>query len=66
MTLMSNGIRRGRQIGGTTLKLGILLERLFNHFSERGFFQNARKEKATKLVDQKQDKWLFKNDVDIV
>lgn len=47
---------RGRRIGGTTLKLGIPLERLFHRFAEQGFFQNARKEKATKLVDQRQDK----------
>jgi group II intron reverse transcriptase/maturase len=57
---------RGQRIGGTTLKLGVPLERLFNRFAERGFFQKARKGKATKLVARRQDKWLFMSDVDIV
>ena len=57
---------RGQRIGGTTLKLGIPLERLFNRFAERGFFQKARKGKACKLVARRQDKWLFMSDVDIV
>jgi group II intron reverse transcriptase/maturase len=47
---------RGQRIGGTTLKLGVPLERLFNRFAERGFFQKARKGKATKLVARRQDK----------
>jgi hypothetical protein len=42
----------GRRIGGTTVKLGIPLKWLFNRFAERGFFQNARKGKATKLVTE--------------
>ena len=57
---------RGQRIGGTTLKLGVPLERLFNRFAERGFFQKARKGKATKLVARRQDKWLFMSDVHIV
>lgn len=57
---------RGQRKGGNSLKLGIPLERLFNRFAERGFFQKARKGKATKLVAQRQDKWLFMSSVDIV
>jgi hypothetical protein len=47
---------KGQRIGGTTLKLGVPLERLFNRFAERGFFQKARKGKSTKLVARRQDK----------
>jgi len=57
---------RGQRVGATTLKLGVPLKQLFNRFTERGFFQKARKGKATKLVARRQDKWLFMSDVDIV
>jgi len=47
---------RGQRVGGTTLKFSIPLKKLFERFSERGFFQLAKKGKQRKFVGRRQDK----------
>lgn len=52
---------KSQRIGDVVLKLAIPLERLFQKFTDRGFFQKVKNRKSTKYVGKRQDKWLFLN-----
>lgn len=41
------------------LKFGIPLERLFERYIDRGFFQKAERKKSVRFIPLRQDKWLF-------
>nr|QFP99063.1 cytochrome c oxidase subunit 1 [Rhizaria sp.] len=48
-----------QRVGQVTLKYGIPLERLFERYAERGFFQKSSKTNSKRFVARRQDKWLF-------
>jgi len=48
-----------QRVGDVVLKLGIPLERLFERYVDRGFFQRVKNKKAEKFVGRRVDKWLF-------
>jgi len=54
----STGRGKGR-VGDVVLKFGIPLERLFERYADRGFFQKVKNKKKFKFVGRRQDKWLF-------
>lgn len=58
-----------RRQGGTYLFFSVPLKKLFERFTDRGFFQlvSTSKGKETKYVGRRQDKWLFlKTDAEII
>jgi hypothetical protein len=48
-----------QRVGDSVLKFGIPLERLFERYTDRGFFQKVKKKKSVRFVPRRQDKWLF-------
>ena len=48
-----------QRVGDVILKFGIPLERLFERYADRGFFQKVKNKKSEKFVGRRQDKWLF-------
>lgn len=48
-----------QRVGNVVLKFGIPLEKLFERYADRGFFQKVKKKKSGKFVGRRQDKWLF-------
>jgi retron-type reverse transcriptase len=48
-----------QMVGDVSLKLGIPLERLFERYADRGFFQRVKNKKSVKFVGRRVDKWLF-------
>jgi len=48
-----------QRVGDVILKFAIPLEKIFERFSDRGFFQRVNNKKSTKFVGCRQDKWLF-------
>lgn len=50
-----------QRIGDVVLKFAVPLERLFQRFTDRGFFQLVKNRKSLKYVGKRQDKWLFLN-----
>lgn len=54
----SQGRSTGK-VGDVVLKFGIPLNRLFERYVDRGFFQRVKNKKSYKFVGRRQDKWLF-------
>jgi hypothetical protein len=52
---------KSRRVGGAVLRFAIPLERLFQRFADRGFFQLVKNRKSFKYVGRRVDKWLFLN-----
>jgi group II intron reverse transcriptase/maturase len=50
---------KSQRVGDVVLKFGIPLERLFERYADRGFFQKVKNKKSEKFVGRRQDKWLF-------
>lgn len=48
-----------QRVGDVVFKFGIPLERLFERYADRGFFQKVKNRKSEKFVGRRQDKWLF-------
>lgn len=48
-----------QRVGQSTLKFDVPLEKLFERYAERGFFQKSAKTSSKRLVARRQDKWLF-------
>jgi len=48
-----------QRVGDVVLKFGIPLERLFERYADRGFFQKVKNKKSEKFVGRRVDKWLF-------
>jgi retron-type reverse transcriptase len=48
-----------QRVGDVILKLGIPLERIFERYADRGFFQKVKNKKSEKFVGRRVDKWLF-------
>ena len=48
-----------QRVGDVVLKFGIPLERLFERYADRGFFQRVKNKKSEKFVGRRVDKWLF-------
>lgn len=48
-----------QRVGDVVLKFGIPLERLFERYADRGFFQKVKNNKSEKFVGRRVDKWLF-------
>lgn len=58
---------KSQRVGDVILKFAIPLERLFQRFSDRGFFQRITTKKKEKFVGKRVDKWLFlQNDYEII
>ena len=58
---------KSQRVGAVALKFAIPLERLFQRFTDRGFFQLVKNKKSSKYVGRRQDKWLFLNtDYDVL
>lgn len=55
----TNKNSNSRTFGDDVLKFGIPLERLFEQYADRGFFQKVKNKKFEKFVGRRQDKWLF-------
>lgn len=45
-----------QRVGDVVLKLGIPLERLFQRYADRGFFQKIKNKKSEKFVGRRVDK----------
>jgi Type II intron maturase len=55
-----NSVGSGKsKIGDVVLKFGIPLERLFERYADRGFFQKVKNKRSYKFVGRRLDKWLF-------
>jgi len=52
---------KSQRIGDVVLKFAVPLERLFQRFTDRDFFQLIKTRKSSKYVGRRQDKWLFLN-----
>lgn len=52
-------VNKVQRVGQVTLKFGVPLERLFERYAERGFFQKSSKTNSKRFVGKRQDKWLF-------
>lgn len=52
---------KSQRVGDVVLKFAIPLERLFQRFTDRGFFQLVKNKRSSKYVGRRQDKWLFLN-----
>ena len=52
---------KSQRVGDVILKFGVPLERLFQRFTDRGFFQLVKNRKTSKFVGRRVDKWLFLN-----
>lgn len=50
---------QSQRVEDVVLKFGIPLERLFERYADRGFFQKVKNKKSEKFVGRRQDKWLF-------
>lgn len=58
---------KSQRVGDVVLKFAIPLERLFQRFADRGFFQLIKTKKSSKFVGRRVDKWLFlKNEYEII
>ena len=58
---------KSQRVGDVVLKFAIPLERLFQRFTDRGFFQLVKNKKSSKYVGRRVDKWLFlKNEYEII
>jgi hypothetical protein len=50
-----------QRVGDVVLKMAIPLEKLYQRFTDRGFFQRVKNRKTEKYVGRRLDKWLFLN-----
>lgn len=54
-------------VKGVSLKFAIPLEKLFQRFADRGFFQLVKNKKNFKYIGKKVNKWLFlSNEYEII
>jgi len=51
--------QNSQRVGDVVLKFAIPLEKLFQRYVNRGFFKLVKKNKSTKFVGRRLDKWLF-------
>lgn len=49
-------INKSQRVGDVVLKLAIPLEKLFQRYTDRGFFQRVKNRKSLKYVGRRQDK----------